>query len=404
MRHGISNVGAMLALSLLALTGSAHGQSTFQGLGQFPGSDGHVVFEVSGNGSTIVGSLLYPGLDRAFYWTKATGIVNLGAMPGGAGGSTGAFDLSFDGSVIVGAGVGAMAAWEAFRWTQATGMVGLGDLPGGPFYSVAQGCSSNGAILFGQGDYGYPPPTGQAFRWTQATGMVAIGDLPGGAVYGDLLHSSDDGSILVGYGSTPTGFQMTRWTQATGLIGLGDLPGGIEDSGALGCSADGSVIVGWASDDEGYQAVRWTSGGGFQKLGKLPGSPFSSDDFALNCSADGSIIVGAVKVLFDDPAGFGHGRAFIWDAVHGMRDLRDVLIFEHGLTALNGWQLTIGSSITADGKTVIGQGFNPQGKYEGWIATLDASNPGPCYADCDGDGSLTIDDFICFQTYFAIGC
>ncbi len=29
---------------------------------------------------------------------------------------------------------------------------------------------------------------------------------------------------------------------------------------------------------------------------------------------------------------------------------------------------------------------------------------GNSYADCDGDSSLTIDDFICFQTYFAIGC
>ena len=26
------------------------------------------------------------------------------------------------------------------------------------------------------------------------------------------------------------------------------------------------------------------------------------------------------------------------------------------------------------------------------------------YADCDGDGALSIDDFICFQTLFAIGC
>ena len=25
-------------------------------------------------------------------------------------------------------------------------------------------------------------------------------------------------------------------------------------------------------------------------------------------------------------------------------------------------------------------------------------------ADCDASGSLDIDDFVCFQTYFAIGC
>ncbi len=29
--------------------------------------------------------------------------------------------------------------------------------------------------------------------------------------------------------------------------------------------------------------------------------------------------------------------------------------------------------------------------------------PPPCYPDCDGSGSLAIDDFICFQTLFAIG-
>jgi PQQ-like domain len=28
--------------------------------------------------------------------------------------------------------------------------------------------------------------------------------------------------------------------------------------------------------------------------------------------------------------------------------------------------------------------------------------PGSCYPDCDADGLLTIDDFICFQTYFAL--
>ncbi len=27
-----------------------------------------------------------------------------------------------------------------------------------------------------------------------------------------------------------------------------------------------------------------------------------------------------------------------------------------------------------------------------------------CYADCDGNGNLNIDDFICFQTFFVLGC
>jgi hypothetical protein len=26
-----------------------------------------------------------------------------------------------------------------------------------------------------------------------------------------------------------------------------------------------------------------------------------------------------------------------------------------------------------------------------------------CYPDCDGSGNLNIDDFICFQTFYALG-
>ncbi|MFI4882426.1 MAG: GC-type dockerin domain-anchored protein, partial [Phycisphaerales bacterium JB064] len=33
----------------------------------------------------------------------------------------------------------------------------------------------------------------------------------------------------------------------------------------------------------------------------------------------------------------------------------------------------------------------------------DQGEPQPCYADCDGDGSLTIFDFLCFQNAFDTG-
>ena len=37
-----------------------------------------------------------------------------------------------------------------------------------------------------------------------------------------------------------------------------------------------------------------------------------------------------------------------------------------------------------------------------WHAANDSSGP-ICIPDCDQSGTLNIDDFICFQTYFAIG-
>ncbi len=37
------------------------------------------------------------------------------------------------------------------------------------------------------------------------------------------------------------------------------------------------------------------------------------------------------------------------------------------------------------------------------LVKIDLDGSGPCYADCDASGALSIDDFICFQTWFAIG-
>ena len=47
------------------------------------------------------------------------------------------------------------------------------------------------------------------------------------------------------------------------------------------------------------------------------------------------------------------------------------------------------------------------GENIGWINLDDAARfvgfAPACYPDCDGDTVLTIDDFICFQTFFALG-
>ncbi len=398
------------ALGVVAVSGLALGQSTFQGLGQASNSTGHVAWGISGDGKVIVGEMFTTaGTSTGFRWTKGGGfqllpklnVVDTNHL---------AFNTNFDGSVIIGTGVGTQAAYEAFRWTQATGTVGLGDIPGGFFRSEAYAVSDNGSIVAGVGNYDIDPNppyaviNREAMRWTQATGCVSLGDLPGSIVESAMLGISGDGQVLVGYGRSAAGYEMIRWTQGGGLVSLGDLPGGVLNGGATACSFDGSVIVGSGNDATGDRVVRWTQATGMVVLGKLNGPNFTNSDFALGCSADGSVVVGGANVSYDDPEGFGHGRAFIWDQASGMRDLRDALIFDYGLTNLKGWQLTFAMDISGDGKTIVGQGFNPQGQYEGWIATLDGPGTGPCYADCDGDGVLSIDDFICFQTYFALGC
>lgn len=104
------------------------------------------------------------------------------------------------------------------------------------------------------------------------------------------------------------------------------------------------------------RAALWNDG----ELMLLPESPDGATPHsATGVSADGSVVVGE----FD-----GHG-AFIWDAVHGTRDLQQVLRDVCGLD-LAGWSLRSAYSISADGLTITGWGANSYDRDEAFVAHL----------------------------------
>ena len=126
-------------------------------LGFLPGGNQSEANGVSADGAVVVGWSNFPGgAQQAFRWTQATGAVGLGFLPGGGGlfGSQ-ATAVSANGSVVVGASIIPLGPGtgvdEAFRWTQATGMVGLGFLPGGSS-STARGVSADGLVIVGAGN------------------------------------------------------------------------------------------------------------------------------------------------------------------------------------------------------------------------------------------------------------
>jgi uncharacterized membrane protein len=146
------------------------------------------------------------------------------------------------------------------------------------------------------------------------------------------------------------------------MVGLGDLPGYDISSMARAVSADGSVVVGRGSSESGWETFRWTAEDGMVGLGDIPGGIFQSAGEAV--SADGSVVVG----MGAGPA--SPNLASIWLAADDqMYDLRYWLMDNFGFD-LSRWELRTAYGISADGRTIVGYGFNPDGQSEAWIAHI----------------------------------
>lgn len=360
----------LVAVGALPWAPKADAQAAFTPLG-FSAPNG-----IADDGSVIVGRALPAGVSAPFggYWTAATGWVSLGER-------TSPFGISGDGRVIVG-GMSDGVQSQAFRWTSSEAIVGLGWLPGGqgdPLGSQAMGVSHDGSVVVGFGPSARTSGTGtpEAFRWTAASGMVGLGDLRGTSrVFSEATGVSADGATVVGesgastnHGTNESEFEAYRWTAATGMRGLGALPGRLFRSNARAVSADGSVVVGFSQLDVARsEAFRWTAGTGIVGLGDLPGG--SAESTATAANRDGSIVVGSSSTGVDGYE--GGNEAFIWDATHGMRNLKDVLVSKFGLgDELAGWTLVRAVDITPDGRFIVGRGIDPAGQTGvGWRVDL----------------------------------
>jgi uncharacterized membrane protein len=148
-----------------------------------------------------------------------------------------AYDVSDDGSAVVGSGWTDMNN-KAFRWTQGSSLI---QLENSSFYSHSSAISADGLVAVG---WIWDQTTAhvEAFRWTAASGAVRLGDLAGGTFESYANDVSADGTVVVGLGHTALGYQASRWTKATGQFPLGDLPGGIYHSSAQGnCAMLGNL-------------------------------------------------------------------------------------------------------------------------------------------------------------------
>ena len=283
-------------------------------------ADGSVVAGRAESDASPPSGWFLPAYSRAFRWTEAGGMEDLGTLRADNSGHSSARALSADGSVVAGGAYNDAGSSHAFRWTEAGGMVDLGTLRvDNSGWSIAYALSADGSVVAGEADNDAGEKN-HAFRWTETGGMVDLGTLRVDNSGWSIAYAlSADGSVVAGEADNDAGSSHAfRWTEAGGMVDLGTLRA--DNSGwsiARALSADGSVVAGGAYNDAGSShAFRWTEAGGMVDLGTLR-TDNSGQSVAYALSADGSIVAGKAS------SDYGGPRAFIYHSI--MQDYDNLL-------------------------------------------------------------------------------
>ena len=354
----------------------------FYSVGQFPEGDfGTTVAAISSSssfGPLVLGDgLRYPFASAfsgdAFVWNQSEGLMSLvqdvvpSDLPGLPHEVITASGISNFGNVVAlnsllfdATGVSMRAA----IWDVDSGLSSLHNLAEGIGSYATKGISMDGRIVVG---YSHTIAGREAVVWTAGEEPFSLGDLSGGVTSSEARSASYDGSVIVGWASSENGGEAFRWTRERGMVGLGDLPGGAFGTQAKDVSADGTVVVGSGFSEasgRSVEAFRWTQENGFEILGFLSQSEFRSTANAV--SGNGKVIVGSSGADENE-------RPFVWTSGTGIMDLEAILVSQGLYSEIAGWSLISAEDITYDGSVIIGNGVNPNGVREGWIAQIDLS-------------------------------
>jgi uncharacterized membrane protein len=358
------------------------------------GTTGYSSVRVSADGRVVLTTVYPPGEYTGFIprsvarWTENTGTVQItpeleGLYP--------AVGVSADGTIVYG---------ESWRWTASGGYEDL--LPRlrnsiGQQTDLIFGASDDGSVVTGiRGIY---PGSSDLYLWRldaeEPRLLPRDPAFPDGYFYFNTL--SGDGLVVGGSARRFDADDPTVAETYAGVVISGGVPrlvtGEEAQAGVTDLSFDGGVAVGYVAEGPFLRAFRWTAADGAVTLDASGAGADSA--YARAASADGSVVVG-------DALRFGEDRTFawIWTRDRGVIDLRDELVANAGLgDSLAGWRLLVATDVSADGRTIVGQGLNPDGCEQAFVVFLGSA----CPADFNTDGFVDFFDYDAFVGSFEGG-
>ena len=217
-RYTLKRTYALMSAVGLSVVATAAGWAqSLTWLGVLPGYVGSRAFGVSADGAVVVGEAHNASLQfRAFRWTPAGGMQDLGALGGDYSAASG---VSADGAVVVGEALNANGQYRAFRWTAAGGMEDLNLtyaslLANGSVLYGARAISPDGRYIVGGG---YNAATGRYEAFLLDTWRTGDTNGDGCVDDADLL------AVLFAFGTPGTGYTRPEDINKDGVVDDADL-------------------------------------------------------------------------------------------------------------------------------------------------------------------------------------
>ena len=313
---------------------------------------------ISADGSTVIGTC---GSGTAFLWTVGQGFVDLGISSATSIDSI-PFAVNSDGSAFLSRFTRADGSAGVFRWNVGPSFADLYLQPTNTLIYADQGSGDLATFVGAYVDSTLAAGDQLGFLFTAATGLQTLA-VPAGSQFGcGTFGISADGTVLAGVCYDAANLlHVSRWRVQDAGIALDLLDTSATTTYGNAVSGDGNVIVGYLITDNVAHQLRFAGAGPLQDLGALATAQTSQ---ALESNLDGSVIVGVAQETsfpFND-------FATVWDAQNGLRAVGDALSAA-GIDT-SGWALTTALGVSADGKTIVGNGASPDSQQRFWLARL----------------------------------
>ncbi len=318
---------------------------------------------VSPNRTVVGGDILSDQVRTLpFMWTPEYGYLFLptpcvgrGARPGdvplGAC-SGGAAAVSDDGSIAVGTVFESVTSpAQAARWVtrrlRTLPLIKLERLAPDAAWSDAFDVSRDGTVVVG--DSGPAPDAVAAARWVDGSPspMQAVG------ASSSALLVADDGSAAIGWADDGGRKVLVRWS-AGGAAEVFSPPDGTTLVAIHAINPAASAAAGTLRSGDNWAPFLWTASDGFTVVPEL-GEPAYDRSEALDVSDDGSVVVGALQAGVVSN-GFPRSYGFLWSARTGLVRITDLMV-AHGQSDADYFRV---AAISGDGARLLAVG-NPPG-------------------------------------------